>query len=199
MPETCQPATDLAELFSSDGGGVLPAYHSRLYGGPARLCGWCLTSDHSWLPAASETIAAFVDDQVERHCLSTIKRRLCAIAFAHRICRVASAHRAPSLASRCVELARRRPSRPKQVRGLTHEIQAKIVAACPVTLAGLRDAALISVGYDTLCRSSELSAMQLEHVGFERDCRTSSFRARSPIRRRGSTSHISRRTRLRCW
>ena len=54
--------------------------------------------------------------------------------------------------------ARRRPSRPKQVRGLANAIRAKIVAGCPSALAGLRDAALISVGYDTLCRSSELAA-----------------------------------------
>lgn len=33
--------------------------------------------------------------------------------------------------------------------------------ACPDTLAGHRDAALFSVGYDTLCRSSELAAMRI--------------------------------------
>ena len=56
--------------------------------------------------------------------------------------------------------ARRRPSRPKQVRGLTNAIRAKIIAGCSSTLAGLRDAALISVGCDTLCRSSEIAAMR---------------------------------------
>jgi hypothetical protein len=33
----------------------------------------------------------------------------------------------------------------------------------------LRDAALISVGYDTLCRSSELAAMTVDHLTFESD------------------------------
>ena len=49
---------------------------------------------------------------------------------------------------------RQRASRPEQKRGLTHTIRADIIAACANTLDGLRDAALISVGYDTLCRSS---------------------------------------------
>ncbi len=63
--------------------------------------------------------------------------------------------------------ARRKPRRPKQVLGLTRAILAKIIAACPATLAGARDAALLSVGYHTLCRSSELAMMAVEHVSFE--------------------------------
>ena len=39
-----------------------------------------------------------------------------------------------------------------------------LLNACPETLAGVRDAAIISVGYDTLCRSSELAAMNVAHV-----------------------------------
>ena len=65
--------------------------------------------------------------------------------------------------------SRLKPRRPKQVRGLTRTILAKIIAACPSTLQGSRDAALISVGYDTLCRSSELALMLVEHVKLEDD------------------------------
>ena len=46
---------------------------------------WCAKHSEPWLPAHSKAIAAFVDDQIERHCISTIKRRLCAIAFVHRL------------------------------------------------------------------------------------------------------------------
>ncbi|MEO8315180.1 MAG: hypothetical protein ABI645_10330 [Pseudomonadota bacterium] len=46
-------------------------------------------------------------------------------------------------------------------------IRARAAGSCPGTLAGLRDAALISVGYDTLCRSSERSAMRVEHIRFD--------------------------------
>jgi integrase len=114
-------------------------------------------------------LAEFIDDQVKEHCLSTIKRRICAIAFIHRL-----RDFPPPTDCNVVRLAVRRASRkrsrrPKQVRGLTNAIRAKIVAAIPSTLAGLRDAALISVGYDTLCRSSELAAMQVEHVLLQGD------------------------------
>lgn len=72
------------------------------------------------------------------------------------------AHSEVCLALRRAGRAKRR--RPKQALGLTAELLTKIVAACPDTLAGIRDAALFSVGYDTLCRSSELAAMRVEHL-----------------------------------
>ena len=128
---------------------------------------WCASKSLTWLPAFPAALAEFINEQVESHCLSTIKRRLCAIAFAHRIRELPlpTEHGIVRLAVR--RAARHRPSRPKQVRGLTQAIRAKIVTACSPTIAGLRDAALISIGYDTLCRSSELAAMNVEHMSFE--------------------------------
>jgi hypothetical protein len=52
---------------------------------PLAFARWCSGRPYAWLPADPKFIAKFVDDQVERHGLSTIKRRLCAIAFAHRV------------------------------------------------------------------------------------------------------------------
>ena len=130
---------------------------------------WCEARNFCWLPAEPQTLAEFIDDQVDRHCLSTIKRRLCAIAFVHRIRDIPVPTDTNVVRLSLRRAARQRPSRPRQVLGLTNAIRAKIVAACPATLAGLRDAALISVGYDTLCRSSELAAMRIAHVSFEED------------------------------
>lgn len=125
---------------------------------------WCVEQEEAWLPGNPKTIAAFVDSQIERYSIATIKRRLCAIAFAHRIADLES-----PIAASIVQLALRRArrksaNRPHQKLGLTNEIRSRIIAACPLTLSGTRDAALISVGYDTLCRSSELAAMTIEHI-----------------------------------
>jgi integrase/recombinase XerD len=130
---------------------------------------WCVSRHYSWLPASSASIAEFVESQVEEHTLSTIKRRLCAIAFAHRLndLPTPTEHNVVRLALR--RASRLKPRRPKQVRGLTSAILAKIIGASPITLAGFRDAALISVSYDTLCRSSELAVMEVHDVTFEAD------------------------------
>ena len=59
---------------------------------------------------------------------------------------------------------RAKPRRPKQAYGLTKQLRDKLIAACPNTLIGIRDRALIAVGYDTLCRRSELVALRADDL-----------------------------------
>jgi len=48
--------------------------------------------------------------------------------------------------------------------GLTNGLRNKLIAACPKTLLGLRNRAIIAVGYDTLCRRSELVSLRVEDL-----------------------------------
>jgi integrase/recombinase XerD len=128
---------------------------------------WCEERDETFMPSTAQTVGAFIDDQARSYSYATIKRRVAAIQFLHRLADLPS-----PVSSSDVYLALRRAGRtkgrrPKQVRGLTADLLEQILKACPPTLSGLRDAALISVGYDTLCRSAELSWMQVEHVDLE--------------------------------
>lgn len=136
---------------------------------------WCAGRELGWLPAAPQTIADFVDTQLETKAISTIKHRVDAIRFAHRMADLPSPTDNSAVYLALRRARRARHQRPKQSAGLTSELLAKIVAACPGTLSGLRDAALMSVGYDTLCRSYELAAMQAQHLN--EDC----SRIRIPI------------------
>lgn len=126
--------------------------------------GWCERRRERWLPATPGAVARFVDEEAPAKSIATVKRRISAIQFAHRMADLPSpiGHSEVHLAVRRAGRAKRR--RPNQALGLTAELLRKIVDACPVTLAGLRDAALFSLGYDTLCRSSELVAMRVEHL-----------------------------------
>ena len=127
---------------------------------------WCDEKSVEWLPAQAESVASYVDDRSSTLSIATVKRRLCAIRFAHFITNLENPinHSSVHLAIRRSSLRKRR--RPSQSFGLTDQILRKIVDACPDDLTGTRDAALISVGYDTLCRSSELAAMNVAHVQF---------------------------------
>jgi integrase len=125
---------------------------------------WCATHGVCALPAAPLTIATFIDDQTQTKALSTVKRRIEAVKFAHRMLDLPS-----PVANSEVKLALRRAlranhARPKQSHGLTHEVLERILAACPDTLAGRRDAAIVCVGYDSLARSYELSQLTVEHL-----------------------------------
>jgi site-specific recombinase XerD len=73
-----------------------------------------------------------------------------------------------------VYLAIRRLKRSKcleqrQAVGINHDILVKMIAAQPDTLAGTRNRALLSLGYDFLARRSELVAIWTEDLKFTPD------------------------------
>ena len=155
---------DLDKLFARCEG----AYSEITLGGYRRdleiFQAWCTARELPWLPAEPSAVARFVDAEAPMVAVSTLRRRICAIQFAHRMSDVPSPvrHSEVYLALRRAGRAKRR--RPNQALGLTAELLREIVAASPPTVAGIRDAALFSVGYGTLCRSSELAAMWVEHL-----------------------------------
>ncbi|WP_373487971.1 tyrosine-type recombinase/integrase [Blastomonas sp.] len=161
---------------------------------------WCDSRQLDWLPAEPAAIAAFVDEQAQHKAIATIKHRVDAIKFAHRMADLPPPTENSTVYLSLRRARRARPRRPRQSAGLTSVLLEKIVAACPDTLSGLRDAALLSVGYDTLCRSHELAAMQIEHLNEDRT------RIRIPISKsdpfgEGRTAYLSGATtkRLGAW
>jgi integrase len=100
--------------------------------------------------------------------IATIKHRMDAIKFAHRMADLPLPTEDSAVRLAVRRVRRAQPRHPAQALGLISDLLWKMVAACPDTRSGLRDAALISVGYDTLCRSLELVAMHVEHLS--EDC-----------------------------
>lgn len=131
---------------------------------------WCNKNGRRFLPADPRSVAEFFDQQLDTCSFATIRRRASAIRFAHVLSDLPSPidHSDVFLAMR--RAARLKGRRPKQSLGLTQDLLCKMLAACPETLSGKRDAALLSIGYDTLCRSSELSWMRVKHVQLEKSC-----------------------------
>ena len=193
MPQKYDIATDLFDLLRTADGAYSPRTMKGYAADLQCFIDWCRARSCKWLPAEADTVAEFIDTQVKNHCLSTVKRRLCAIAFAHRLADlpVPTDHNCVRLAVR--RASRLKPRRPKQVRGLTRTILGEIIASCPTTLQGMRDAALISVGYDTLCRSSELALMDVDHVRFEKDGTATMFipRSKSDVAGDGRIAYLS--------
>lgn len=117
------------------------------------------------MPADPHTVAAFIDHEIELLATSTLKRRIAAINFAHRISDMPSPTAASVVHLALRRAAKRKHRRPAQAQGLTSDILSQMMAGLPTqTLSAVRDAALISVGYDTLCRSCELAAMKIRDL-----------------------------------
>ncbi|MEO1552684.1 MAG: tyrosine-type recombinase/integrase [Pseudomonadota bacterium] len=128
---------------------------------------WCNKNGRGFLPADPRSVAQFFNEQLVTCSYATIRRRASAIRFAHVLSDLPSPIEQSDVFLAMRRAVRLKGRRPSQSLGLTQDLLYKMLEACPETLAGSRDAALLSVGYDTLCRSSELSWMRLEDVQIE--------------------------------
>ncbi|MCL5776851.1 site-specific integrase [Limibaculum sp. FT325] len=157
------------EIFNLAEGAYAPRTLSAYRADLNNFMRWCEKLGERWLPVSAETLARFVDEHTADHRASTIRRRIAAVVFAHRVCDLADPTTNSLVRLAVRRAARLKGERPEQAQGLTHAILKQILDCLPKTLAGLRDAALLSVGYDTLCRSSEIARIEIRHVAWNAD------------------------------
>jgi integrase len=87
--------------------------------------------------------------------------------------------------------------RPRQALGLTHDLRDRLISGCPDTLIGKRDRALISVGYDTLCRRAELVGLRVEDLSANPSGDSATIlirRAKNDIFGNGRLGYVSEQT-----
>lgn len=125
---------------------------------------WCLANGHDVAPATPEQVAAFIAAQSPTASVSTLKRRLAAIRKIHRLLRAPCPVDDEEVAIALRRAMRGKVRRPKQALGLTASLRDQLIEACPDSLIGLRDRAMIAVGYDTLCRRCELVNIALDDL-----------------------------------
>ena len=125
---------------------------------------WCETDGVEALPASASTLSGFVEAQTRRVAPRTVTRRLVAIRRIHGLLGLADATQDPQVGLAVRRGLRLRGSRARQALGLSASLRDRLLAACPASLKGARDRALIAVGYDTLCRRSELAGLRLEDL-----------------------------------
>jgi site-specific recombinase XerD len=134
-----------------------------------RFCG---EHNLAHLPATPTTVALYIADRASSLRSATITRRLTSITKAHQ---AAGFEESPSsshhfLVSETLKGIRRSIGTAQEGKAplLTADIR-RIVACCPETLLGLRDRALILVGFASAFRRSELAAIECAHLSFTGD------------------------------
>jgi integrase len=141
----------------------------RAYAGDWRdFCAFAARIGRARLPAEPETVALYVADLTRRgRRPATIARKLAAIAVYHR----SMDHPAPTDHDvvRAVVRGTRRQLGVGQPQKTALELDAlrSVVLAIPGDLRGLRDRALLLVGWTAALRRSELVALDVADLGFE--------------------------------
>jgi len=131
---------------------------------------WC--KDHGIVepfPAAPATVAAYLADRAVHLKVATLERHLAAINEAHR----AAGHEAPSSApevSTVMKGIRRTHGVAKKGKAplLVAHIR-EIVAVLPENTKGVRDRAILLLGFAGALRRSELVSLDVEHLDFREE------------------------------
>ena len=130
---------------------------------------WCEAREVYALPAEVETVCAFLEEQANFLCPSSVRRRLYAIRKIHRLLRLPDPTWDEDINITLRRVRRAKLNRPKQAKGLTRDYLERCLAAQPDSPWGLRNRAMISLGYDLLTRRSELVALRTDDIELRGD------------------------------
>ena len=132
----------------------------------ARFTTWCRRRGLVELPAEPETAAAFLASEASAGLKpATIARRAAAIRYAHGLDRKEPPTNTEAVRATVRGIRRKTGTAPKQKAPATAQLVASMVALAPTdTLRGLRDRALLLLGFAGAFRRSELVALRVEDL-----------------------------------
>jgi site-specific recombinase XerD len=144
----------------------------------AEFTNWCTKTNTQPLPAEPAAITGYLTTLVERGAkVGTMSRRLSAIKFAHAVHDLADPTTAARVLAVWEGIRRTHTTPPQQAAPLMPPLLFDVLDACATTrtwttpartpepdLAGLRDRALLLLGFVTALRRSELAALDIDHV-----------------------------------
>jgi site-specific recombinase XerD len=140
------------------------------------FCAWCEAHGVGPLPAAPETVAAYIAECAGRLKPGSIQRRLNAIAEAHKAVGAESPTSAGIVRNTLKGIRRTMGTAPAQkAPALTADIRA-MLDATDSGIIGARDRALILLGFAGAFRRSELVSLEVEDCAFGKDGLTITLR-----------------------
>jgi integrase len=133
------------------------------------FCGWCEGNHQRALPALPDAVAAYIAECAGRLKVGSIQRRLNAIAEAHKAVGLESPTASGIVRNTLKGIRRANGTAPIQkAPALTADIRA-MVENTDTGLIGLRDRALILLGFAGAFRRSEVVSLNVADLDFSRD------------------------------
>jgi len=130
---------------------------------------WCLAHNQSALPATPEIVALYVADLSATHKPGTLTRRISAISQAHQIAGYETPARSAQVRLVMAGIRRTKGTAQSAKTPVLVEDLRRMVAQLPKNLLGIRDRALLLIGFSGAFRRSELVALDVADVAVTRD------------------------------
>lgn len=155
-------ATQAALYISrAKGQGTLRAYRSAW----KQYCAWCADLAFEPLNGDAALIGLYLVRAADRLAVATLRVHLAAIATAHRLAGLPLDLKHPRIAMVLEGLARTKGTRPlRQAIAILPDTLARMLAAQPDTPLGIRNRAMLLIGYGAALRRSELVALNIGDV-----------------------------------
>jgi site-specific recombinase XerD len=140
------------------------------------FCGWCESHGLCPLPASAEAVASYIAECAARLKVGSIQRRLNAIAEAHKAVGLEQPTHHPMVTNTMKGIRRTKGTAPEQkTPTLTDDIRA-MVNATDTGIIGVRDRAMLLLGFAGAFRRSELVGLDVEDCVFAKDGLTVTLR-----------------------
>ena len=122
-------------------------------------CAWCAQHDLSPLPASSSDLAAFLAAGRDQGLAgNTLRLRVAAVRFLHRAANLPSPTDSAEISETMAGIRRDAPN-PEKKRAATLAVLRELLAPIPRDMRGMRDRALLLVGFAGALRRSELAGI----------------------------------------
>jgi site-specific recombinase XerD len=131
---------------------------------------YCEEIEQDALPANPETVVTFIQKISDGHLKSSsIRIAIASIASIHKLNRFNDPVNDPDVKIEMRRMHRNLGRNSNQAFGINKDLLDRMIAATSDDLRGIRDKALLSLAYDTLCRRSEIVSLGIEDIIYTND------------------------------
>ncbi|UFN51721.1 site-specific integrase (plasmid) [Roseomonas sp. OT10] len=125
---------------------------------------WCQARDVGSMPARPELVGEYLAELGEGYARATLRRKIAGIARAHRLAGHSLDTRHAAIRDVLRGIGRTHGDPPKRAQALALEEIQKLVAVCEDDIAGLRDRAMLLIGFAGALRRSEICGIEVGHL-----------------------------------
>jgi site-specific recombinase XerD len=131
---------------------------------------YCEEINQEPLPASREAVVSYIKSISDGRLKSaSIRMAVASIATIHKLNRLNDPVNDPDVKLEMRRMYRNLGRGSNQAYGINKDLLDKMIAAASDDLRGIRDRALLSLAYDTLCRRSEIVSLDIEDIIYSND------------------------------
>ena len=160
---------NISNLLSKLDGAYAPNTLRSYYVDATAFVDWCHEQNIKAFPITSAVLSDYIGYMKLTLRYSTIRRRISSLRRVNSLLGHQDEAQTEEVYLALRRLKREKLSDQRQAVGINQDLLTKMIAAQPETLAGTRNRALLSLGYDFLARRSELVALQYTDIQFTND------------------------------